>query len=128
MENLTRTHSCGALTAGDAGKQALLMGWVARRRDHGQLTFVDIRDREGITQVVFDAEHHAESHQMAKDLRSEFVIAVQGTVRARGGAKNPNLKTGEIELTANQLWILSEAKTPPFMVEDDTTASEDLRL
>jgi aspartyl-tRNA synthetase len=128
MENLTRTHSCGTLTAADAGKQALLMGWVARRRDHGQLTFIDIRDREGITQVVFDAEHSPESHQIAKDLRSEFVIAVQGTVRGRGGAKNPNLKTGEIELTATQLWILSEAKTPPFMIEDDTAASEDLRL
>ena len=104
------------------------MGWVARRRDHGQLTFIDIRDRDGITQVVFDAEHDAVSHQAAKDLRSEYVIAVQGIVRARGGAKNPNLKTGEIELAASKLWILSEAKTPPFMIEDDTTAAEDLRL
>src|SRR5579872_4833599 len=110
MENFKRTHSCGALTVAEAGQQALLMGWVARRRDHGQLTFIDIRDREGITQVVFDAEHNAESHHAAKDLRSEFVIAVQGVVRARGGAKNPNLKTGDIEVAADKLWILSEAK------------------
>jgi aspartyl-tRNA synthetase len=128
MDNLTRTHSCGALTASNEGQKVLLMGWVARRRDHGQVTFIDIRDREGITQVVFDAEHAPEAHQTAKDLRSEFVIGVEGSVRARGGAKNPNLKTGEIELAAEKLWLLSEAKTPPFMIEDDTAASEDLRL
>jgi len=128
MEELKRTHSCGELTAKNAGETALLMGWVSRRRDHGHLIFVDVRDREGITQVVFDAEHNPEAQQAAKDLRTEFVIAVQGNVRVRAGAKNPNLDTGEIELAAERLWILSEAKTTPFVIEDDTNASEDLRL
>ena len=120
MEELKRTHSCGELTAKDAGETALLMGWVSRRRDHGHVIFVDVRDREGITQVVFDAEHNPEAQQAAKDLRTEFVIAVQGNVRIRAGAKNPNLDTGEIELAAEKLWILSEAKTTPFVIEDDT--------
>jgi aspartyl-tRNA synthetase len=128
MEELKRTHSCGELTAKNARETALLMGWVSRRRDHGHLIFVDVRDREGITQVVFDAEHNPEAQQAAKDLRTEFVIAVQGNVRVRAGAKNPNLDTGEIELAAEKLWILSEAKTTPFVIEDDTNASEDLRL
>ena len=128
MEELKRTHSCGELTAKNAGDTALLMGWVSRRRDHGHLIFVDVRDREGITQVVFDAEHNPEAQQAAKELRTEFVIAVQGNVRIRAGAKNPNLDTGEIELAAEKLWILSEAKTTPFVIEDDTNASEDLRL
>jgi aspartyl-tRNA synthetase len=128
MEELKRSHSCGELTAKNAGDTALLKGWVSRRRDHGHLIFVDVRDREGITQVVFDAEHNPEAQQAAKDLRTEFVIAVQGNVRIRAGAKNPNLDTGEIELAAEKLWILSEAKTTPFVIEDDTNASEDLRL
>src|SRR5262245_48860467 len=128
MEELKRTHSCGELTANNAAETALLMGWVSRRRDHGHLIFVDVRDRKGITQVVFDAEHNPEAQQAAKDLRTEFVIAVQGNVRIRAGAKNPNLDTGEIELAAEKLWILSEAKTTPFVIEDDTNASEDLRL
>ena len=128
MENLTRTHSCGVLTAGDAGKQALLMGWVSRRRDHGQLIFVDVRDREGLTQVVFDDESDADVQQIAKSLRTEFVVAVEGMVRVRAGAKNPNLKTGEIEIAARKLWILNEAKTTPFVIEDETTASDELRL
>src|SRR5262245_15407522 len=128
MEELKRTHSCGELTANNAAETALLMGWVSRRRDHGHLIFVDVRDREGITQVVFDAEHNPEAQQAAKDLRTEFVVGVQGNVRIRAGAKNPNLDTGEIELAAEKLWILSEAKTTPFVIEDDTNASEDLRL
>jgi len=128
MENLRRTHSCGALTAKDDGQHALLMGWVSRRRDHGQIIFVDVRDREGITQMVVDSGCSSEVQDAAKSLRSEFVVAVEGTVRIRGGAKNPNMKTGEIEIVAERLWILSEAKTTPFVIEDDTTASEDLRL
>jgi aspartyl-tRNA synthetase len=127
MENLKRTHSCGSLTTADQGQPVLLMGWVSRRRDHGQLIFVDIRDREGITQAVFDAEAHADVQAAAKELRSEYVIAVQGIVRPRS-AKNPNLRTGEIEVAADKLWILSEAKTTPFVIEDETNASEDLRL
>jgi aspartyl-tRNA synthetase len=104
------------------------MGWVDTRRDHGQLVFIDLRDRDGITQVVFDAATGA-VHDLSKTLRSEFVIAVTGNVRARAeGLANPNLKTGEIEVAAASLTILSEAKTTPFPIEDDTTTSEDLRL
>jgi aspartyl-tRNA synthetase len=104
------------------------MGWVDTRRDHGQLVFIDLRDREGITQVVFDAASGS-IHDLAKTLRSEFVVSVRGTVRARAeGLANPNLKTGEIEVAAQELTILSEAKTTPFPIEDDTTTSEDLRL
>jgi aspartyl-tRNA synthetase len=129
MEHPVRTHTCGEITASDEGKTAVLMGWVDRRRDHGQLIFVDLRDRDGLTQVVFDAENNPKAHQVAKTVRSEFVIAVKGTVRSRGpGLTNPNLKTGAVEVGANELWILSEAKTPPFPIEDELTTSEDLRL
>jgi aspartyl-tRNA synthetase len=104
------------------------MGWVDTRRDHGQLVFIDLRDRAGITQVVFEATNAA-VHDLAKTLRSEFVIAATGKVRVRGqGLANPNLKTGEIEVVAESLTILSEAKTTPFPIEDETTTSEDLRL
>jgi len=107
---------------------AVLKGWVDVRRDHGQLVFIDLRDREGITQIVFDASN-APVHDLAKTLRSEFVIEVHGRVRVRGeGLANPNLKTGAIEVEADTLTILSEAKTTPFPIADDTTTSEDLRL
>ncbi len=129
MENLKRTHSCGELTVANQGQRVLLMGWVARRRDHGHLVFIDLRDREGLTQVVFDAEHNAAAQQSAKEVRSEFVVAVEGAVRMRGdGGRNPNLKTGEIEIAGERIWVLNEAKTTPFVIEDDTNASEDLRL
>src|SRR6185503_9167940 len=125
---MKRTHSCGELTKVNAGQSTTLMGWVDTRRDHGQLVFVDLRDREGITQVVFDATTGA-VHDIAKTLRSEFVVAVTGNVRVRGeGMTNPNLKTGEIEVVADSLTVLSEAKTTPFPIESDTTTSEDLRL
>src|SRR5437867_6625253 len=129
METLKRTHTCGELTAASKGQDVLLMGWVNRWRDHGQLLFADLRDREGITQIVFNAENNADLHRSAKALRSEFVIATRGQVRVRGkGLTNPNLKTGEIEVMAGELWILSEAKTTPFPIEDEITTSEDLRL
>ena len=129
MEELQRTHTCGALTAANQGLEVLLMGWVNRWRDHGQLLFVDLRDRDGVTQIVFNAENNADLHRWAKTLRSEFVIAARGKVRVRDkGLENPNLKTGEIEVVASQLWILSEAKTTPFPIEDEITTSEDLRL
>ena len=125
---MKRTHSCGELTKSTAGQSVVLMGWVDTRRDHGQLVFIDLRDRAGITQIVFEATS-APVHERAKTLRSEFVIAVTGKVRARGeGLANPNLKTGEIEVVAETLDILNEAKTTPFPIEDDTTTSEDLRL
>jgi aspartyl-tRNA synthetase len=104
------------------------MGWVDTRRDHGQLVFIDLRDRAGITQVVFEATNTT-VHDLGKTLRSEFVIAATGKVRVRGeGLTNPNLKTGEIEVVAESLTILNEAKTTPFPIENDTTTSEDLRL
>src|SRR5437762_13974603 len=99
MEHLTQTHTCGELTAANTGQDVLLMGWVNRWRDHGQLIFVDLRDRDGITQIVFNAENNADLHRAAKSLRSEFVIAMSGRVRVHGkGLENPNLKTGEIEV------------------------------
>src|SRR5262245_35459333 len=129
MEQLKRTHTCGELTGADKEQDGVLMGWVNRWRDHGQLIFVDLRDREGVTQIVFNAENNAELHRTAKTLRSEFVIAARGKVRVREkGLENPNLKTGTIEVVASQLWILSEAKTTPFPIEDEITTSEDLRL
>jgi aspartyl-tRNA synthetase len=129
MEELQRSHTCGELTAANKGQEVLLMGWVNRWRDHGQLLFVDLRDRNGITQLVFNAENDADLHRSAKSLRSEFVIAAQGKVRVRDkGLENTNLKTGEIEVVATQLWTLSEAKTTPFPIEDEISTSEDLRL
>lgn len=125
---MKRTHSCGELTAANAGQNTTLKGWVDVRRDHGQLVFIDLRDREGITQIVFDATN-APVHDVAKTLRTEFVVEVQGKVRVRAeGLANPNLKTGAIEVEAGQLTILSEAKTTPFPISDDTTTSEDVRL
>src|SRR5215467_5437752 len=129
MEHLIRTHTCGELTAADKGQEVVLMGWVNRWRDHGQLIFVDLRDRDGLTQIVFNAENNDELHRSAKALRSEFVIAVRGNVRVRDkGLENPNLKTGSIEVVVRDLWILSEAKTTPFPIEDEINTSEDLRL
>src|SRR5215467_6392671 len=110
MEELQRTHTCGELTAANQGQEVLLMGWVNRWRDHGQLLFIDLRDREGITQIVFNAENNADLHRIGKSLRSEFVIAVGGRVRVRGkGMENPNLKTGDIEVVISELWPLNDA-------------------
>src|SRR6266850_2516390 len=129
MENLKRTNTCGEMTAKNEGQDVLLMGWVDRWRDHGQLIFIDLRDRDGVTQIVFNAENKPDVHRAAKSLRSEFVLAVHGKVRVRGqGLSNPNLKTGEIEVVVDELWVLSDAKTTPFPIEDDTTTAEDLRL
>jgi aspartyl-tRNA synthetase len=124
-----RTHSCDELTVADEGNEVSLSGWVDRRRDHGQLVFIDLRDRAGITQVVFNPERDSKSHSMSKDLRSEFVIGVRGRVRRRDDEMiNPNLKTGEIEVAVDEVVVFNEAKTVPFPIEDDITTSEDLRL
>ena len=127
LGELKRTHRCGDLRASDAGASVVLMGWVSRRRDHGQLLFVDLRDRAGITQVVFHKDAAPEAHAKAESLRSEFVIAVEGRV-ARREKPNPELPTGEIEVHATRVLLLNTAQTPPFTVEDDTTAAEETRL
>ncbi|HSB35054.1 MAG TPA: aspartate--tRNA ligase [Nitrospirota bacterium] len=129
MTALKKTHSCGDLTRKDAGSVVTLMGWVHTRRDHGGLIFVDLRDRGGITQVVFNPEASSQTHELAHDIRSEYVLAVTGTVAPRpGNTVNPKLPTGEIEVLANGLEILNTAKTPPFMIEDETDVAEMLRL
>ncbi|HKC62634.1 MAG TPA: amino acid--tRNA ligase-related protein, partial [Pyrinomonadaceae bacterium] len=132
LRNLERTHSCGALRAEDVGKTVTLMGWVARRRDFGPLTFVDLRDRDGITQVVFNEETAPDAHAKAKDVRGEYVIAVTGEVVLRAeGQRNPKIATGETEVSAREILILNDARTTPFQIEPaerDALASEDVRL
>ncbi len=123
-----RTHRCGSLRAEHAGEEVVLMGWVHNRRDHGGCVFIDLRDREGLTQVVFDPQINEQAHQAAGDLRSEWVIGVVGTVRSRGTNVNPKLATGAIEVAATRLEVFSRAKTPPFLIEDDVDTAEDVRL
>jgi aspartyl-tRNA synthetase len=125
-----RTHTCGQLRRADAGRQARLAGWVHRRRDHGQLIFLDLRDRHGITQVVVDAREAPLAHAAASRVRAEFVLSVAGEVAARlPGTENPRLATGEVELRAREVDVLSEAKTPPFYInEPEATIDETLRL
>ena len=131
LGNLERTHSCGELRAEDIGKQVTLMGWVARRRDFGELTFIDLRDRAGITQIVFNAQTAPDAHAKAKELRGEYVIAMKGDVVARDeNTRNPKIATGDVEVHAQQLFILNDARTPPFQLDatGDALAAEDLRL
>ncbi len=125
-----RSHTCGALRASDAGSPARLAGWVHRRRDHGQLIFIDLRDRHGLTQVVIDATDAPEAHEIASRARSEFVVTVAGEVARRlPGTENSRLPTGDIELRATEVTILNEAKTPPFYINDpDAPIDETLRL
>jgi len=124
-----RTHTCGELTAKDLGKKATLAGWVHRRRDHGGLIFIDLRDRYGLTQIVFNPTKSKELHDAAEALRGEFVIMVEGEVSQRPkGTENPKLKTGEIELVVSKLTVLNIAQTPPFEIEDDSQISEELRF
>ena len=128
LGDLTRTHSCGALRLEDVGADVVLLGWVHRVRDLGGLLFVDIRDRSGITQVVFDKDDEPLMAK-AKRLRSEFVIGAVGRVRRRSAETiNPKLPTGEVEVVVRRLVLLNEAKTPPFPIADDTPVSEDVRL
>jgi aspartyl-tRNA synthetase len=129
MNGWKRTDYCGEVTKEQAGTEVILMGWVQRRRDHGGVIFTDLRDRFGLVQVVFSPEVAEETFELADNLRKEYVIAVKGTVKARPeGMINDELATGKIEVTANDLQILSEAETPPFMIEDDINTSEELRL
>jgi len=124
-----RTHDCCTLGANHIGTKVTLMGWVQRRRDHGGLIFIDLRDRAGITQVVFDPQRNAEVHQRAHALRSEHVIGIRGEVRLRPeGMTNPKLKTGEIEVIVDEYRLFNASLTPPFQVEPDVDAGENLRL
>jgi len=129
LGDMRRTHHCCELSIADAGAEVVLMGWVQRRRDHGGVIFVDLRDKEGLTQVVFNPERHQASHAKANIIRSEFVLAVRGTVEKRlEGMANPKLRTGEIEVMVSELKILNTAQTPPFLIEDKVDVSESIRL
>ncbi|MFP4476331.1 MAG: aspartate--tRNA ligase [Desulfatibacillaceae bacterium] len=129
LGDMRRTHDCNTLSRADVGGRVVLMGWVQRRRDHGGVIFVDLRDREGMTQVVFNPEHDQAVHEKAHALRNEWVIAIEGEVFERPeGMTNPNMVTGEIEVLVSELRILNRAKTPPFMVEDSVEVSENNRL
>ncbi len=129
LGDLRRTHHCGELRAADAGKNVVLMGWVHRRRDHGGVIFIDLRDRFGLTQAVFREDVEPSVHKRAEDARPEYVIAVEGVVAPRGeNAVNPNLPTGEIEIVASRIWLLNESRTPPFPMEDQVDVAEDVRL
>jgi aspartyl-tRNA synthetase len=131
LNNLERTHSCGALRKENVGANVTLMGWCARRRDFGPLTFIDLRDRDGITQIVVNQENAVEAHAKAKDVRGEYVLAVIGEVVLRDeGARNPKIATGDIEVQATEIRILNDARTLPFQLDasDTALAAEDLRL
>ena len=129
LGELRRTHHCGELRAADAGKRAVVMGWVHRRRDLGGVIFIHVRDREGVTQAVFHADGDAVIHARAEQLRSEFVVAVEGIVSLRSPETiNPNIPTGTVEIVAEKVWILNESRTPPFPMEDNVDVSEEARL
>ena len=129
MQFKTRTHTCGELREAHIGEMVALNGWVDTRRDLGGLIFIDLRDRYGITQIVFEPGFNAEAHIAAGSLRSEFVVSIEGKVRKRPeGTENPALPTGSVDVMVNKLIILNEAKTPPFQIKDEVDTSEDVRL
>ncbi len=129
LEGFKRSHYCGDLNSTHIGQEVRVMGWVQRRRDHGGLIFIDLRDREGIVQLALDPERDPEAHSVAENVRNEFVMAAQGIVSPRPeGTINSNMKTGEVEIEINQLFILNKAKTTPFMIDDFADIAENLRL
>ena len=128
LSSHTRTHSCGALRAGDAGTRVVLTGWVQSYRDHGGCVFIDLRDREGVTQLVFDPEYDRGAHDVAGTLRSEWCIGVTGDVRSRGSKVNDKMATGAIEVVVRDIEVFSRADTPPFAIEDDLDTNDSLRL
>ncbi len=129
LEDSKRTHHCNELCGQDVGVEVILMGFVDKRRDHGGVIFIDLRDREGITQVVFNPEKNSEVHKQAHDLRSEFVLCVKGIVELRpDNMMNKKIKTGEIEVAVNELKIFNTAKTPPFQIDDSEDVAENIRL
>jgi aspartyl-tRNA synthetase len=126
---LKRTNNCGELRLADTGKKVVLAGWVQSYRDHGNLVFLDLRDREGLTQLVFDPEIQAEAHRLARTVRCEWVVIASGTVRPRGeGLENPKLPTGQIEVIVDRLDVLNMAKTPPFETDGENKTNEETRL
>ena len=129
LGDLRRTHTCGELRAEHAGQRVLLMGWAHKRRDHGGVIFVDMRDRAGHTQVTFHEDVDPAVHKRAEEVRPEYVIAVEGTVEKRDAKNvNPNMPTGEVEVAASKVWILNESRTPPFPMDENIDVSEDARL
>jgi len=129
MGSWKKTHSCGELRKNDIGKEVILMGWAQSRRDHGGLIFIDLRDREGISQIVFDPEDSAEAHEKAHIIKNEYVLAVKGKVVSRlAGSKNPNVSTGEIEIKAKLVKILNISDTLPFNINDKIEINDNLRL
>jgi aspartyl-tRNA synthetase len=128
ISEVKRTHSCGQLTAADVGKQVVLFGWVQNRRDHGGAVFIDLRDREGLTQVVFEPEIDTEAHGQAGGLRLEYCIGIQGKVASRGANVNPKMRTGEIEVRATALTIFNKSEPVPFPIEDNVDTTEEKRL
>ncbi|HEY6881453.1 MAG TPA: OB-fold nucleic acid binding domain-containing protein, partial [Polyangiales bacterium] len=128
IDELKRTHSCGALRKGDVDREVVLFGWVQNRRDHGGCIFIDLRDREGVTQVMFDPNVNAESFAVADQARGEWVLGVRGKVISRGGNVNTNLDTGEIEVVGLEATVFNKALTPPFEIADNITTNEEKRL
>jgi aspartyl-tRNA synthetase len=128
ITELKRTHSCGALTQADIGKDVVLFGWVNNRRDHGGAVFIDLRDREGLTQVVFQEDVQPAVHELAGQLRLEYCVGIHGTVVSRGGNANPKLRTGEIEVHASELAIFNRSESTPFPIEDKIDTGEEKRL
>ena len=128
ITEVKRTHTCGQLTKANIGEEVVLFGWVQNRRDHGGAVFIDLRDREGLTQVVFEPDIAKEAHELAGQLRLEYCIGIKGKVASRGTQVNPKLKTGEIEIKATDLTIFNRSEPTPFLVEDHIDTAEDKRL
>ena len=139
IDELRRTHDCGALRSADIDQEVVLFGWVANRRDHGAIIFVDLRDRRGTTQIVFDPDLSSAAHELAEAFRSEWVVGIRGKVRSRGeqfskkenrmvSAANPNLPTGEIEVMVLEATIFNKSETPPFPIEARADTREEVRL
>ena len=126
LGDLRRTHSCGQLRVTDAGSRALVMGWVHRRRDLGGVFFIHLRDRDGVTQLVFRSEMDPAVHAKAESLGPEYVIAAEGHVEKRSPETiNPNIPTGEVEIVVDKIWILNESRTPPFPMDEAIEVKED---
>jgi aspartyl-tRNA synthetase len=128
ITDIKRTHSCGELTTANIGEEVVLFGWVNNRRDHGGAVFIDLRDREGVTQVVFEQDVRPEVHELAGQLRLEYCVGIRGKVVSRGGNVNPKLRTGEIEVHASELEIFNRSEPTPFQIEDRLDTAEEKRL